>query len=178
MSFERRKIRIGHITSNKMQKTVVVAVVWRQRHRLYKKAVRRITKFKAHDPEGRCQVGDLVRIRETRPLSKTKRWRVVEILERKEVVEPLPAEAPIAVAQTPQVQEVTTSEPLVLAEGAGAVAPQTEAPEPQAEAAAPPKDTTPAAAASPEAPKAAREASQSPKRRSSRQGGDKKKESK
>lgn len=82
MSFQRRKVRIGRVVSDKMDKTVVVVVEWRRRHPLYKKIIRRRTRFKAHDEDNACRVGDLVMIRETRPLSKTKRWRVVEILER------------------------------------------------------------------------------------------------
>ncbi|MFS8867051.1 30S ribosomal protein S17 [Synechococcus sp. H65.1] len=73
--------KIGIVVSNKMQKTVVVAVENRVAHPKYGKIVVKTKKFKAHDEENRCQEGDLVRIVETRPLSRTKRWRVVEILE-------------------------------------------------------------------------------------------------
>ncbi len=76
----RRKTRIGRVISDKMDKTVVVAVEWRQTHPLYNKSVKRITKFHAHDEDNGCKVGDVVNIMETRPLSKTKRWRVTEIL--------------------------------------------------------------------------------------------------
>ncbi|MBI2846460.1 MAG: 30S ribosomal protein S17 [Chloroflexi bacterium] len=86
---DRRKIRIGRVVSNKMKKTVVVAVEWRKPHPLYKRLMRQITKFKAHDEENACQIGDVVRIEETRPLSKDKRWRVVEILAKGELVEAL-----------------------------------------------------------------------------------------
>ena len=75
-----------------MVKTVVVAVEWRQRHSLYRKSMRRISKFSVHDEENMCHVGDQVRIVESRPLSKTKRWRVVEILARHEVPEVQPKE--------------------------------------------------------------------------------------
>lgn len=78
----RRKAREGVVVSNKMDKTVVVSVETMKRHPLYGKTVRRSKKFKAHDEENRCAVGDLVRIRETRPLSKDKRWVVEEILRR------------------------------------------------------------------------------------------------
>lgn len=77
-----RKERVGRVVSAKMQKTVVVAIEWRRVHRLYKKAVRRVTRFKVHDEHGVSTEGDLVRIRETRPLSKDKRWRIVEIVEK------------------------------------------------------------------------------------------------
>ena len=92
MAKERRKVRIGRVVSDKMDKTVVVAVEWWWRHPLYKKAVRRIKKFYAHDKDNACRVGDLVKIEETRPLSKLKRWRVIEIIERREIPELKPEE--------------------------------------------------------------------------------------
>jgi len=79
-----RKVRVGTVVSDKMDKTVVVAVETLKRHPLYKKTVRRTKKFKAHDEHNECRIGDRVRIMETRPLSKEKRWRVVEILARSE----------------------------------------------------------------------------------------------
>jgi small subunit ribosomal protein S17 len=80
----KRKTVLGRVVSDKMDKTVVVAVESYRRHRIYKKAVRRIKKFKAHDEQNACQIGDMVRIEETRPLSKEKRWRVVEVLSKGE----------------------------------------------------------------------------------------------
>ena len=77
---KRRKTRLGRVVSNKMDKTVVVAVESYRPHPIYKKAVRRIKKFKAHDEQNACHIGDKVRIEETRPLSKEKRWRVAEII--------------------------------------------------------------------------------------------------
>ena len=77
-----RKTRVGLVTSDKMDKTVVVSVKDRVRHPLYKKIVKRTVKFKAHDEMNECKIGDKVEIMETRPLSKDKRWRVVNILER------------------------------------------------------------------------------------------------
>jgi small subunit ribosomal protein S17 len=77
-----RKTRVGLVVSDKMQKTVVVAVERRVPHPVYGKMVTRTTKFKAHDEENSAKVGDRVRVMETRPLSKDKRWRVVEIVER------------------------------------------------------------------------------------------------
>jgi small subunit ribosomal protein S17 len=84
MSIERgdRKVREGIVTSNKMDKTVVVAVENRFKHPLYGKVVSRTSKLKAHDEKNDCGIGDRVLLMETRPLSATKRWRVVEILER------------------------------------------------------------------------------------------------
>jgi len=73
---------VGTVVSDKMDKTVVVAVTSVVKHPLYDKRVKRTRKFKAHDEANQCQIGDKVRIMETRPLSKEKRWRVVEILER------------------------------------------------------------------------------------------------
>ena len=81
-----RKVIIGKVVSNKMEKTVVVSVESRVKHPLYQRIIRRTKKFKAHDAENSCRVGDKVKLMETRPLSKEKRWRVVEILERSEEV--------------------------------------------------------------------------------------------
>ena len=77
-----RKTRTGMVVSDKMDKTVVVAIQDNVRHPLYKKIIKRTVKFKAHDEQNACGVGDKVLIMETRPLSKDKRWRVVEILEK------------------------------------------------------------------------------------------------
>ena len=77
-----RKTRTGVVVSDKMDKTVVVAIKTKVRHPLYGKMVNRPRKFKAHDEENACGIGDTVRIMETRPLSKDKRWRVAEIIEK------------------------------------------------------------------------------------------------
>ncbi len=77
-----RKTRTGKVVSNKMDKTIVVAVVDNVKHPLYGKIVKRTYKLKAHDENNECQIGDKVRIMETRPLSKDKRWRLVEIIEK------------------------------------------------------------------------------------------------
>lgn len=77
-----RKVRVGKVVSDKMDKTVVVAIEDRVAHPLYKKIVGRTYKLKAHDEENACGVGDIVKVMETRPLSKDKRWRVVEIVEK------------------------------------------------------------------------------------------------
>ncbi len=82
----RRKVREGLVVSDKMDKTVVVSVDTMKRHPLYGKTIRRSKKYKAHDEKNRCVVGDLVRIRESRPLSKDKRWVVEEILRHEEPV--------------------------------------------------------------------------------------------
>lgn len=77
-----RKTRTGKVVSDKMDKTIVVAIETLVRHPLYKKITKRTTKFKAHDENNECKIGDRVTIMETRPLSKEKRWRLVEIIER------------------------------------------------------------------------------------------------
>ena len=89
---ERRKTRFGRVINNRMDKTVVVAVETPKRYPLYKKTIIRAVKYKAHDENNECRVGDVVRIVETRPLSKQKRWRVAEIITRGEVVEVEPKE--------------------------------------------------------------------------------------
>ena len=87
-----QKTRLGHVVSNKMNQTVVVKVETLRQHPHYKRVVRYLTKFKAHDENNACAVGDLVRIVETRPISKEKRWRIAEILHKGEVVEVKPQE--------------------------------------------------------------------------------------
>ncbi len=77
-----RKTRIGKVVSDKMDKTIVIAVETNVKHPLYKKIVKRTTKFKAHDENNECGIGDKVKIMETRPLSKDKRWRLVSIIEK------------------------------------------------------------------------------------------------
>lgn len=77
-----RKVKIGTVVSDKMDKTVVVAIETFVTHPMYKKQVKKTTKFKAHDENNECAVGDKVQIMETRPLSRDKRWRVVEIIEK------------------------------------------------------------------------------------------------
>ena len=77
-----RKTRVGKVVSDKMDKTIVVAIEDSVKHPLYKKIIKRTVKFKAHDEKNECKAGDRVRIMETRPLSKDKRWRLVEIIEK------------------------------------------------------------------------------------------------
>ncbi len=80
-----RKVMVGTVISDKMDKTVVVAVETSVKHPIYKKIVKRTYKLKAHDEENTCKIGDKVRVMETRPLSKDKRWRVVEIIEKAQI---------------------------------------------------------------------------------------------
>ncbi len=77
-----RKVRVGKVVSDKMEKTIVVAVETLVRHPLYGKTIKQTKKFKAHDDNNECSIGDRVKIMETRPLSREKRWRLVEIIEK------------------------------------------------------------------------------------------------
>ena len=88
----KRKTRFGRVVSDRMNKTVVVAVATPRRHPLYRKTIRREVKYKAHDEKNQCRMGDMVRIVETRPLSKDKRWRVAEIVTKAEAMEVQPEE--------------------------------------------------------------------------------------
>lgn len=82
MAEGKRQIKVGRVVSDKMDKSVVIAVDYLKPHPLYRKIIRKTNKFHAHDEDNSCKVGDVVRIEETRPLSKMKRWQVVEILQR------------------------------------------------------------------------------------------------
>ena len=85
-----RKVRIGAVVRTNQDKTAVVEMVWKQRHRLYRKQMRRVARFYVHDPENQCRLGDTVRIEETRPISKSKHWRLIDILDRRQVAEVRP----------------------------------------------------------------------------------------
>ena len=88
----KRKTRTGQVVSNKMDKTAVVAVETLRHHYLYKKTIKRAVKYKAHDENNKCELGDTVKIIETRPLSRQKRWRVAETITKGEVIEVQPKE--------------------------------------------------------------------------------------
>ena len=109
-----RKVRTGSVVRTTKDKTAVVEMVWKQRHRLYRKQVRRVARFRVHDPLGQCQRGDLVSIQETRPISKTKHWRLMEILERHQVAEvraiELEADAEVALPTPPADDESEQAE--------------------------------------------------------------------
>lgn len=92
MSKEMRKVRTGHVVRTSMDRTAVVEMVWKQRHRVYRKQMRRVTRFYVHDPLNQCKVGDTVRIQETRPISKLKHWRLLEIMQRRQVADVQPIE--------------------------------------------------------------------------------------
>ncbi|MCD8287926.1 MAG: 30S ribosomal protein S17 [Porphyromonadaceae bacterium] len=78
----KRKERVGVVISNKMDKSITVAVKWKEKHPIYGKFVNKTKKYHAHDEKNECNVGDTVRLRESRPLSKLKRWRLIEIIEK------------------------------------------------------------------------------------------------
>ena len=109
-----RKVRTGRVVRTRMDKTAVVEMVWKQRHRLYRKQVRRVARFYVHDPLSLCTQGDMVRIEETRPISKSKHWRLLEVLERRQVAEVRPieleADAELPTATEDQVMELETEE--------------------------------------------------------------------
>ncbi|HEU0022499.1 MAG TPA: 30S ribosomal protein S17 [Dehalococcoidia bacterium] len=92
MAKQMRKVRVGSVVRTKMDKTAVVEMVWKQRHVIYSKQMRRVARFYVHDPESRCQIGDMVRIEETRPISKTKHWRLLEVLRHQQMAEISPIE--------------------------------------------------------------------------------------
>jgi small subunit ribosomal protein S17 len=110
-----RKVRVGAVVRTNQDKTAIVEMVWKQRHRLYRKQMRRVARFYVHDPLNQCQPGDTVRIEETRRISKNKHWRLMAILERKLVadVRPIDLEADVG-------QEIT--QPRILAAEARAEA--------------------------------------------------------
>jgi len=122
-----RKVRVGAVVRTNQDKTAIVEMVWKQRHRLYRKQMRRVARFYVHDPENQCRLGDTVRIEETRRISKNKHWRLMEILERKQIAEVRPIDVETDVAP-----EMT--QPRILAAEARAEAAAAEASEePEAE---------------------------------------------
>tara|TARA_B100001765_G_scaffold28562_1_gene16022 strand:+ start:336 stop:773 length:438 start_codon:yes stop_codon:yes gene_type:complete len=94
-----RKVRVGAVVRTNQDKTAIVEMVWKQRHRIYRKQMRRVARFYIHDPENQCRLGDTVRIEETRPISKNKHWRLLEILERKQVADVRPIDLETDVGQ-------------------------------------------------------------------------------
>ena len=126
-----RKVRTGRVVRTRMDKTAVVEMVWKQRHRLYQKQVRRVARFQVHDPLNSCLLGDVVRIEEVRPISKTKRWRLVEILERHQVaqVTPMELESDAEVAALPEQTGQEEAGPEAVAEPEGEAATAEEDPE-------------------------------------------------
>jgi small subunit ribosomal protein S17 len=95
----KRKTRVGHVVGTKMDKTAVVTVATTRRHPIYKKIMRRATRYKVHDEGNRCQLGDKVRIIEVRPISKDKHWKIAEIINRGQVAEIQPKEIALEMEQ-------------------------------------------------------------------------------
>ena len=112
MAKSMRKVRTGSVVRVSMDRTAVVEMVWKQRNRLYRKQVRRLARFMVHDPESKCLLGDTVRIEETRPISKSKHWRLLEILSRREVadVRPIDLEADAVMEEPASEQPVDHAE--------------------------------------------------------------------
>jgi small subunit ribosomal protein S17 len=106
----KRKIRQGRVVSNKMDKTVVVAVETFRHHPIYGKTVRRVSRYKAHDAANECAMGDTVRLEETRPLSRDKRWRVFEIVLKAEQIEVKPQEIETPLQATEAEEETSAEE--------------------------------------------------------------------
>ena len=99
MAKSMRKVRVGAVVRTNQDKTAIVEMVWKQRHRIYRKQMRRVARFYVHDPENQCRLGDTVRIEETRRISKNKHWRVLEILERRQVADVRPIDLETDVGQ-------------------------------------------------------------------------------
>ena len=114
-----RKVRVGAVVRTNQDKTAIVEMVWKQRHRLYRKQMRRVARFYVHDPENQCRLGDTVRIEETRRISKNKHWRLMAILERKQVADVRPIDL-----ETDVGQEIT--QPRIVAAEARAEAAETD----------------------------------------------------
>lgn len=114
------RILQGVVVSDKMDKTVVVNVARRKQHALYRKVINRSKRFKAHDAENDCNVGDIVRILETRPMSKGKRWRVIEILERGDVAEVSPEDIGRSIEEEVQASPTAAAAAAVEADSEGA----------------------------------------------------------
>lgn len=132
-----RKVRVGAVVRTNQDKTAIVEMVWKQRHRLYRKQMRRVARFYVHDPLNQCQPGDTVRIEETRRISKNKHWRLMAILERKLVADVRPIDLETDVGQEITQPRILAAEARAEAAVADAVEettdtteePETEAPE-------------------------------------------------
>ena len=138
MARSMRKVRVGAVVRTNQDKTAIVEMVWKQRHRLYRKQVRRIARFYVHDPENQCRLGDTVRIEETRPISKNKHWRLMEILERKQIAEvrPIDVETDISLELTqPRILAAEARAEAAQAAASDAAEAEPDAEEPEAEAA-------------------------------------------
>ncbi len=140
------KLQTGTVVSNKMDKTVVVRIDRHKRHRLYGKTIRETRRYKAHDEKNECRLGDIVKIAETRPLSREKRWRVVEVVVKGDVAEVAPREIGAHIIE--ETKAAAEAEAAARAAEAAAAAPESAPAEPEV---APEPDTEAAEAPSEEA---------------------------
>ena len=127
MAKSMRKVRVGAVVRTNQDKTAIVEMVWKQRHRLYRKQMRRVARFYVHDPENQCRLGDTVRIEETRRISKNKHWRLMEILERKQIAEvrPIDLETDVAPEMTqPRILAAEARAEATAAEASGGPQPE------------------------------------------------------
>ncbi len=145
MARDDRKVRIGQVIGHKMDKTAIVEVRWSLRHPIYNKLQRQVSKFYAHDQDNDVHVGDVVKIQETRPISHLKRWRIIEVVQRREVAEVKPIELDRQVLEAGETGEHVESE--APAAEATAEAPVAPAPTAEAPAAEPPAAPEPQAVA-------------------------------
>jgi small subunit ribosomal protein S17 len=127
-----RKVRVGAVVRTNQDKTAIVEMVWKQRHRLYRKQMRRVARFYVHDEENQCRLGDTVRIEETRRISKNKHWRLMEILERKQIADVKPIDLETDVSQEITQPRILAAE--ARAEAAAEAASQEPEEEPEEEA--------------------------------------------
>jgi small subunit ribosomal protein S17 len=127
-----RKVRVGAVVRTNQDKTAIVEMVWKQRHRLYRKQMRRVARFYVHDPLNQCELGDTVRIEETRRISKNKHWRLMAILERKLVADVRPIDLETDVGQEMTQPRILAAEVRAEAAVAGETAESTEQPESEA----------------------------------------------
>jgi small subunit ribosomal protein S17 len=127
-----RKVRVGAVVRTNQDKTAIVEMVWKQRHRLYRKQMRRVARFYVHDPLNQCELGDTVRIEETRRISKNKHWRLMAILERKLVADVRPIDLETDVGQEITQPRILAAEVRAEAAVAGEIAESTEEPESEA----------------------------------------------
>ncbi len=132
MARSMRKVRVGAVVRTNQDKTAIVEMVWKQRHRLYRKQMRRVARFYVHDEENQCRLGDTVRIEETRRISKNKHWRLMEILERKQIADVKPIDLETDVSQEITQPRILAAE--ARAEAAAEAASQEPEEEPEEEA--------------------------------------------
>ncbi len=143
MARSMRKVRVGAVVRTNQDKTAIVEMVWKQRHRLYRKQMRRVARFYVHDPENQCRLGDTVRIEETRRISKNKHWRLMAILDRKQVADVRPIDVETDVGQDITQPRIVAAEARAEAAEAAEDTAEEITEEPEAEAAEEPEAEEP-----------------------------------